>query len=55
MWNAIKKHIIEVEIFDADDSSANGIKKDVEKRDGEALNWPTTQSYSYAIVIIHMH
>lgn len=46
---------MKVEIFNADDSSTNSIKEDVEKRDREALNWPTAQSYLYAIVIIHIH
>lgn len=51
MQNAAKNHIIEMGIFDIDNSSTGSIKKDVKERDKENLDLLTAKSYLYAIVI----
>lgn len=55
LQNAIKNFIIKPERFDVNNGNTNGIKKDIEKKYGETLDFFIAQLYSYIITKIYMH
>lgn len=47
--------MMKVEIFYADNSSFDSIKKDVGKKYRKTLDLSTIEPYSYAVTIMYMH
>lgn len=53
--NAIKNHIIEIEIFDSNNTNANNLEEDNGEGDEENIDLPIIDLYSYVIVMTHIH
>lgn len=52
MQDALKNHLIDIEIFDYNKNQVGNIKKDGKKKDKENINIFIMDSYFYAIAII---
>lgn len=54
MWNIIKNHLIEIEIFDGDKSQVGNIKENDKEKDEENIYISTANSYFHAVAIACM-
>lgn len=55
MQKVIRIYIIELDIFDDDNSNADNVKDNIEKNDSKNLSLLIANLYSYVVAIIYIH
>lgn len=54
MQTKVKNCIIKIKIFDSEDTNPNDGEQNIDKKDKDNINLPTTDIYSYTVIITHI-